>query len=116
MQLLNRLEKRRKTDPMLDEDICLLKQQTKKNAQEGETGEEVTDDLHIYAGNKEVNDHNCMILHRMCSDIVKLEHKILTESHDQVVWREKVLIRAFLESSLSWSTCSCHAFKEYLCL
>ncbi|XP_037395199.1 uncharacterized protein LOC108432566 [Pygocentrus nattereri] len=60
-QLLNRLRKRKKGEVLPEQDINMLKQ--------CETGEGAdSTDLHIYATNEEVDDHNRRMLHRMCSD------------------------------------------------
>ncbi|XP_076870505.1 uncharacterized protein LOC143521483 isoform X1 [Brachyhypopomus gauderio] len=65
-QLLNRLRKRQKCDPLLTTDITMLKQ--------CETGEgECTTNLHIYATNEEVDDHNRRMLHLICSETTVIQ-------------------------------------------
>ncbi|KAL6455400.1 hypothetical protein MHYP_G00361440 [Metynnis hypsauchen] len=60
-ELLNRLRKRKRGEVLPEQDINMLKQ--------CETGEgQDSTDLHIYATNEEVDDHNRRMLHRMCSD------------------------------------------------
>ncbi|XP_076872151.1 uncharacterized protein LOC143522232 [Brachyhypopomus gauderio] len=65
-ELLNRLRKRQKCDPLLNTDINKLKQ--------CETGEgECTTNLHIYATNEEVDDHNRRMLQLICSETTVIE-------------------------------------------
>ncbi|XP_076872152.1 uncharacterized protein LOC143522233 [Brachyhypopomus gauderio] len=65
-ELLNRLRKRQKCDPLLNTDINKLKQ--------CETGEgEYTTNLHIYATNEEVDDHNRCMLKLICSETTVIE-------------------------------------------
>ncbi|XP_076836836.1 uncharacterized protein LOC143482374 [Brachyhypopomus gauderio] len=65
-ELLNRLRKRQKCDPLLNTDINQLKQ--------CETGEgECTTNLHIYATNEEVDDHNRHMLQLICSETTIIE-------------------------------------------
>jgi len=62
-ELLNRLRQRKKDDVMLEEDIAML-----KSCETGD-GDETTD-IHIYATNSEVGQHNLKMLHKICSDTV----------------------------------------------
>ncbi|XP_073696195.1 uncharacterized protein [Garra rufa] len=65
-ELLNRLRKRKKDEPMLERDITMLKK--------CETGDgDDSTDIHIYATNREVDAHNIHMLHKLCSDIVTVK-------------------------------------------
>ncbi|XP_073681681.1 uncharacterized protein [Garra rufa] len=65
-ELLNRLRKRKKDEPMLEHDITILKK--------CETGDgDDSTDIHIYATNHEVDVHNIHMLHKLCSDIVTVK-------------------------------------------
>ncbi|XP_067257297.1 uncharacterized protein [Chanodichthys erythropterus] len=64
-ELLNRLRLRKKDEVMLEEDVNMLKK--------CETGDgDDSTDIHIYATNSEVDDHNISKLHKVCTDTVTI--------------------------------------------
>ncbi|XP_073671989.1 uncharacterized protein [Paramisgurnus dabryanus] len=64
-EILNRLRLRKKDEPMLEKDIVTLKS--------CETGDaEYSKDIHIYATNSEVDEHNVKMLYKFCSDTVTI--------------------------------------------
>ncbi len=65
-ELLNRLRLRKKDEPMLQDDIAMLKK--------CETGDgDDSTNIHIYATNSEVDVHNIHMLHKLCSDTVTVK-------------------------------------------
>lgn len=63
-QLLNRVRTHSKNDPMLQNDVEILRQR--------ETGE-VSSALHIFPTNKQVNEHNVQQLFKTCLEYVVIE-------------------------------------------
>ncbi|XP_056598318.1 uncharacterized protein LOC130416992 [Triplophysa dalaica] len=67
-ELLNRLRVHKKGEPMLEQDVAMLKQ-----CETGD-GDESTA-IHIYATNREVDEHNIKMLCKLCSDTVTINAK-----------------------------------------
>ncbi|XP_071965922.1 uncharacterized protein [Antedon mediterranea] len=63
--LLNKLRTKEKHDCLSDNDLFVLKSR--------ETGEECEDAVHIYPRNKQVDEWNKKMLHKICTDIVCIE-------------------------------------------
>ncbi|XP_048251539.1 uncharacterized protein LOC125379306 [Haliotis rufescens] len=64
-QVLNRLRKRKRSEPLERRDIDMLKQR--------ESGEDDPDCIHMFATNAQVDNFNVTTLHCKCSDTISIE-------------------------------------------